>query len=53
MQHEGLEMGEREEGERETNSEKSGSKVIISVRGKVGAEVRALHTFFEANCMRY
>lgn len=32
---------------------KSGSKVIISVRGKVGAEVRALHTFFEANCMRY
>lgn len=52
MQHEGLETGEGEEGERET-VRKSGSKVIISVRGKVGAEVRALHTFFEANCTRY
>lgn len=41
MQHEGLETGERE------TVRKSGSKVIISVRGKVEAEVRNLHTFFE------
>lgn len=46
MQREGLETGEREEGERET-VRKSGSKTIISVRGKVGAEVRSPHTFFK------